>query len=151
MERSVLLISLSIGIRSLAFAEAPQTDLRKSDLLIRALELKRSDAVVVLEPEPFVAPRITDRVRVIVNFNDAATPSHSVDVIVLYDTLHALDHRADFYAKLLRVLRLGGRVVNIDLSSKLPESQAVQEFTAAGFHITKTVGFLPNRYFHVFE
>ena len=54
-------------------------------------------------------------------------------------------------AKLHRLLRQGGRVVNIDRSATVPEPQAVQEFTAAGFHITKTVSFLPLEYFQVFE
>jgi len=116
--------------------------------LIRALELRRSDAVAVVEPDPFIAPRIKDRVRVLANLN--ASP-HTVDVIVLYDALHGVEHRAEFYPKLLNLLRPGGRVVNIDRSADLVETQAVQEFTAAGFHITKTVGLLPFQYFQMFE
>ena len=119
--------------------------------LIRALQLKRSDAVVVLEPDPFIAPRIAERVRVIVNAEDPAVTPHTVDVVVLYDALHGAEHRAELYPKIHRLLRAGGRVVNIDLSAKFPEAQAAQEFTAAGFHITKTVGLLPLQYFQIFE
>ncbi len=111
--------------------------------LIRALELKRSDAVAVLESEPFLAPRIKDRVSALSNLDAAA---HSVDVIVLYDALNGVQHRADFYPKLRQLLRPGGRVVNIDLSGDLPEAQAVQEFAGAGFHIVKTVGLPGVRY-----
>jgi hypothetical protein len=133
----------------LARAQDSQNDPRKPDQLVRALELKRSDAVAVLEPEPFLAPLIADRVRSLVNFSDA--PDHSVDVIVLYDVLHGVDHRSEFYPKLRRALRLGGRVIDVDRSAELPDPQAVREFTAAGFHITKSVSFLPLQYFQVFE
>jgi len=119
--------------------------------LIRALELKRSDAVVVLERDPFLAPRIADRVRVIVNPSDPALREHTVDVILLYDTLHRTEHRAELYANLHRLLRAGGRIVNMELSAKLPEAQAAEEFTAAGFHITKTIALVPLQYFQVFE
>jgi hypothetical protein len=74
-----------------------------------------------------------------------------VDVIVLYDALHGIAHRGDFYPKLRHLLRPGGRVVNVDLTAQLPEPQAVQEFTAAGFHITRTVAFLPLQYFQMFN
>ncbi len=117
--------------------------------------------VAVLEPERFLAPRIADRARVLVDVNDSAVSAHTVDVIVLYDALHGVQHRAEFYSKLHHLLRPGGRVVNIDFFSdppsvnppeaKLSEAQAVQEFAAAGFRITKTVSFLPFQYFQVFE
>jgi hypothetical protein len=147
MAKNVPLIWFSI----LLSATLPVVAQDDSVQLVRALELKRSDAVAVLEPDPFIAPRIVDRVRVLVNANDPAAPAHTLDVIVLYNTLHRTEHRAEFYAKLHRLLRAGGRVVNIDLSANLPQAQAAQEFVAAGFHISKTVGFLPFQYFQVFE
>jgi hypothetical protein len=148
MARNALPILISAAICILAHAQDPQDDPRKPEQLVRALELKRSDAVAVLEPEPFLAPLIADRVRSLVN-SDA--PDHSVDVIVLYNVLHGIDHRSELYPKLHRALRIGGRVVNIDLSAELPEPQVVREFTTAKFHITKIVAFLPLQYFQVFE
>ena len=147
MAKNALLLWFSV----LFCAALPAFAQDDSAQLIRALELKRSDAVAVIEPDPFIAPRIVDRVRVIVNADDPATRDHTVDVIVLYDALHRNEHRAGFYAKLHRLLRAGGRVVNIDLSAKLPESQAAQEFIAAGFRFTRTVSLLPLRYFQMFE
>jgi hypothetical protein len=151
MARNVLLILISTACACApAFAQDSDPDAwRKPDQLVRNLELKRSDAVAVLEPEPFLAPLISNRVRSLVNFSDA--PDHSVDVIVLYNVLHGMDHRSEFYPKLRRALRLGGRVVNVDLSAELPEPQVVREFTAAKFHITQIVAFLPFQYFQVFE
>jgi hypothetical protein len=154
MARSALRILISAGIcvagiGILARAQDSQNDPRKPDQLVRALELRRSDVVAVLEPEPFLAPLISDRVRSLVNLSDA--PDHSVDVIVLYNILHGIDHRSELYPKLHRALRPGGRVVNIDLAAELPEPQAVREFTTAKFHITKIVAFLPLQYFQVFE
>jgi hypothetical protein len=149
MVRNVLLILLSAGICILARGQDPQNDPRKPDQLVRALQLKRSDVVAVMEPEPFLAPRIADHVRSLANLDGA--PEHSIDVVVLYDVLHGVEHRSEFYPKLRRALRFGGRVVNVDLSAELPGPQAVQEFTTAGFHITRTVAFLPLQYFQVFE
>jgi len=124
------------------------------------LELKKSDAVAVLDPEDVLAPRIAKRVRMVINANDPAAPPHAADLIVLYDALHGVAHREKFYPKLHHLLRPGGRVVNIDFSAdppgmppepKLPAIQAVQEFNAAGFHITKTIALLPFEYFQIFE
>ncbi len=143
--------ALLLWFSALLCAASPAFAQDDSAQLIRALQLKRSDAIAVFEPDPFIAPRIADRVRVIINPNDPAAREHTVDVVVLYDALHRTEHRAELYAQLHRLLRAGGRVVNIDLSAKFPEAQAVQEFTAAGFHITKTVGLLPLQYFQVFE
>jgi SAM-dependent methyltransferase len=162
MARSALLIWFSIFVWSAlpAFAQASDQDAwRKPEQLIRALELKRSDVVAVMEPEAFLAPLISNRGRELVNINGA--PDHSVDVIVLYDVLHAVDRRPEFCAKLRRVLRYGGRIVNIDFSadppsappvkSKLTEPQVVDEFEAAGFRISQSVTLLPYQYFQVFE
>jgi SAM-dependent methyltransferase len=154
MARNALLILISggiciAGICIFARAQDSQNDPRKPDQLVRALQLKRSEAVAVLEPEPFLAPLISDRVRSLVNLSDA--PDHSVDVIVLYNVLHGMDHRSELYPELHRALRLGGRVVNVDLSAELPEPQVVREFTTAKFHITKIVAFLPFQYFEVYE
>jgi Methyltransferase domain len=148
MAKNVLLILLSAAVCAVLPSFAQDESTRKPDQLVRALALKGSDVVALLEPEPFLAPRIADRAR---SVKLDGAPEHSIDVVVLYDVLHGVDHRPEFYAKLHRALRFGGRVVNVDLSAQLPEPQAVREFTAAGFHITKTVAFLPSQYFQVFE
>ncbi len=150
MARNALLILLSAGICILAPSQdSAQDDTRKPDQLVRALQLKGSDVVALLEPEPFLAPRIAERARSLVNLDTA--PEHSIDVVVLYNTLHGLDHRPEFYAKVRRALRGGGRVVNIELSAEFPEAQAVQEFVTAGFYITKSIALPPSQYFQVFE
>src|SRR5580700_1074715 len=143
MAKNALLILLSAAVCAVLPSFAQDESTRRPDQLVRALALKGSDVVVLLEPQPFLAPRIADRVR-LVKLDDA--PEHSVDVVVLYDVLHGVERRPEFYAKLHRALHFGARVVNVDLSAQLPEPQAVQEFTAAGFHITKTVAFLPSQY-----
>jgi hypothetical protein len=149
MAKNALLILLSAAVCAVLPSFAQDESTRKPDQLVRALALKPSDVVALLEPGPYLAPRIADRVRSLVKLDDA--PEHSVDVVVLYDVLHGVDHRPEFYPKLHRALRFGGRVVNVDLAAQLPEPQAVQEFTAGGFHIAKTVAFLPSQYFQVFE
>jgi hypothetical protein len=147
-----------VGLAVLSMA-AQAEEWQKPDELVRALALKRSDVVAVLEPEPFLAPLISSRVRSMVAMDHAA--EHSVDVVVLYDVLHGMDHRTEFYGKLHRTLQFGGRVVNIDFSedppsvappkSRLTEAQAFGEFRLAGFRIQQTINLLRYQYFQVFE
>jgi hypothetical protein len=154
------LLSLMV-ISTMTCADDSKNDWQKPDQVVRALRLKRSDVVAVLEPDPFLAPLISDRVSGLVNLDDAKLSEHSVDVIVLYDVLHAVGNRSEFYKKLHRVLRFGGRVVNIDFWSdppfaapskpKLTEFQVVVEFKTAGFRISLSTNLLPYQYFQVFE
>jgi hypothetical protein len=140
-----------------AFAQAE--DWQKPDELVRALGLKKSDSVAVIEPSEFLAPFIANRVRALENIDTAR--EHSVDVIVLYNVLHKIDRRPEYYARLRHALQFGGRVVNIDFSadppslppikSKLPEAQALEEFKTAGFRIVQTTNLLPYQYFQAFE
>ena len=80
------------------------------------------------------------------------------DLIFICDTLHHIDHRAEYYAWLQRALRSGGRVVVVDFFKEMEipvgpkpamriSHQALKaEFVAAGFRVDVDVETLPYQY-----
>ena len=119
------------------------------DIDQRLLEIATKDAPANLIPV-LAAP------------DDPKLPPASVDLIFLCDTLHHIENRPAYYAKLARALKPGGRIVNIDFQKrvlpvgppagmKLSAEQVSSEFAAAGFLRTKSVELLPYQYFLVFE
>ena len=94
--------------------------------------------------------------------DDPRLPEKSVDTIFFCDVLHHIDHRAAYLPKLLKALKPGGRVVNIDfykkplplgppMAMKLSEDQVIAEFSAAGFRLAQKLDLLPYQYFLVFQ
>lgn len=86
----------------------------------------------------------------------------SVDLIFFCDVLHHLENRPAYYAKLAKILKLGGRVVVIDFykkplpvgppeSMKLSEQEVIAEFQTAGFALSKRLDILPYQYFLFFQ
>ena len=93
--------------------------------------------------------------------HDPKLPSASVDVIFVCDTLHHIPDRATYYPLLVRALRPGGRLVNIDfykkplplgppLEMKIAKEDMIEEVKPAGFHVVKEFDFLPYQYFLIF-
>jgi len=94
--------------------------------------------------------------------DDPRLPEKSVDTIFFCDVLHHIDRRAAYLPKLLKALKPGGRVVNIDfykkplplgppMAMKLSEDQVIAEFSAAGFRLAQKLDLLPYQYFLVFQ
>lgn len=85
----------------------------------------------------------------------------SVDLIFICDTLHHISDRPTYYPLLMRALRPGGRLVNIDfhkralpvgppVQMKISKAEMIREAEAAGFHLIQQYDFLPYQYFVVF-
>jgi ubiquinone/menaquinone biosynthesis C-methylase UbiE len=94
--------------------------------------------------------------------DDPRLPEKSVDTIFFCDVLHHIGNRDAYLPKLLKALKPGGRVVDIDfykkplaigppVAMKLSEDEVIAEFKAAGFRLTKKLDVLPYQYFLVFE
>ncbi|MGA2630451.1 MAG: class I SAM-dependent methyltransferase [Terriglobia bacterium] len=94
--------------------------------------------------------------------NDPNLGSASVDLIFICDTLHHIEHRNAYYKLLLRALRPGGRLVNVDFQKrslpvgppvemKIDRKACIKEIQAAGFHLLQDIEFLKYQYFLVFE
>jgi ubiquinone/menaquinone biosynthesis C-methylase UbiE len=94
--------------------------------------------------------------------DDPRLPDASVDTIFFCNVLHHIENRPAYYAKLARALKPGGRIVIVDFfkkplpvgppeTMKLSQEEVVGEFTAAGFHDSKSLDFLPYQYMLVFR
>jgi len=94
--------------------------------------------------------------------NDPMLAPNSVDLIFICDTLHHIDARSDYYKRLRRALRPGGRLAVIDyqkkemlkgppLSVRIAKEDLIQELRAAGFQLKEDLPFLPYQYFLIFQ
>jgi ubiquinone/menaquinone biosynthesis C-methylase UbiE len=94
--------------------------------------------------------------------HDPQLPPASMDVIFLCDTLHHIADRATYYPLLIKALRPGGRLVNIDfckkpvplgppLAIKIDKQDMIGEGKSAGFHVVQDYDFLPYQYFVIFQ
>ena len=94
--------------------------------------------------------------------NDPKLGSRSVDMIFICDTLHHIANRSKYYPLLVRALRPGGRLVNIDFQKrklpvgppeemKIDKKACIKEIEAAGFHFVEEPDILKYQYFLVFE
>jgi len=94
--------------------------------------------------------------------HDPKLPPASVDMIFICDTLHHISDRPTYYPLLVKALRPGGRLVNIDfykrpmsfgppLAMKIRKQDMIGEAKAAGFHVVDDFDFLPDQYFLVFR
>jgi SAM-dependent methyltransferase len=88
-------------------------------------------------------------------------PPASVDMILIVDTYHHLDHRRAYLPLLTRALRRGGRVAIVDWKPgklpegpepdhKLPPEQVIAEMQSAGFTLAAQPDMLPFHYFLIF-
>ncbi len=100
---------------------------------------------------------------------DTNLPSECCDAIFLRRVYHHLTKPAEFDAALVRSLKPGGHLAIIEFPPRsglepvegvpanrgghgIPQKIAIEELTAAGFHMTKTVGDWPdNDYLVLFE
>ncbi len=89
-------------------------------------------------------------------------PPASVDMIFICDTLHHISGRDRYYPLLIRALRPGGRLVNVDfykrplpvgppVQMKIQKTAMIREAEAAGFHLVRQYDFLQYQYFLVFK
>lgn len=89
-------------------------------------------------------------------------PDHSVDLVLIVDTWHHIPDRPAYASELRRVLRPGGRVVQLDwkkeegpvgppLGHRLDRESVLRDMRAAGFRLRTEHFFLPYQYFLVFD
>jgi ubiquinone/menaquinone biosynthesis C-methylase UbiE len=95
--------------------------------------------------------------------HDPKLPAASVDLIFICDTLHHISEREKYYPMLLRALKPGGRLVNIDFQKKreitlgppfgmrIGRQDMIKEAEAGRFHLVTEYNFLPYQYFLVFQ
>ena len=92
--------------------------------------------------------------------DDSRIPA-PVDLVILVDVYHHIDHRADYFRKLRASLKPGGRVAIIDFrldspsgppkSARIAPDRVKAEMTGAGYALGAEHAFLPNQYFLIFK
>jgi len=100
---------------------------------------------------------------VLAGAHDPRLPPASVDVIFICDTLHHISDRATYYPLLLRALKPGGRLVNVDFKKnreitlgppfamRIAQEDCAKEIEVGGFKLIQEFDFLKNQYFLVFQ
>ena len=128
--------------------------------------------VYAVDVEPNLVVHLRDRaerekarnvIPVLASLDDPRLPARAVDLVLIVDTFHNLDHRLAYIGRLRTRLREGGRIAIIDWKEgklaqgpppdhKLARAQVVKELTEAGFELAAepAIG-LPYHYFLVFR
>lgn len=100
---------------------------------------------------------------VLASADDPHLPEASTDVVFICDTLHHIEGRPAYYAKLKQALRPSGRIVVVDFfpdreipvgpkkSERLSVEQVSQELRAAGMQVSSNLTLLPYQYIIVGE
>jgi ubiquinone/menaquinone biosynthesis C-methylase UbiE len=108
------------------------------------------------------AKGLTNIQTILAEPHDPRLPPESVDLIFICDTLHHIPDRPSYFPLLMRALRPGGRLVNIDfykrplpvgppVEMKIPKPEMIREAEAAGFRLEREYDFLKYQYFLVFR
>jgi ubiquinone/menaquinone biosynthesis C-methylase UbiE len=94
----------------------------------------------------------------IVKADDPEFPLRSVDVVFLCNTYHHIDNRGDYFRKVSKGLKAGGRVVIVDFykkelpigpppAHKMSQENVKKEFKQAGYKLIRSHDLLPYQYF----
>lgn len=106
--------------------------------------------------------KVTNIQPILGTITDPKLPANSVDVVLLVDAYHEFSHPREMQAGIVRALRPGGRVVQIEYRGedplvpikglhKMTQAQARKEWQAAGLVWKESRDFLPQQHFMVFE
>ena len=93
---------------------------------------------------------------------DPKLPESSVDLVIMVDAYHEFDHPREMMEAIVKSLKPGGRVVDLEYRAedpnvqikphhKMTEAQAISEMAAVGLVHLKTLETLPQQHFMVFQ
>lgn len=98
-------------------------------------------------------------VTVLAAYDDPKLPE-AVDLVMLVNTYHHIEARSEYFARLLKSVKPGGRLVIIDFrksssmgppaSAKLEPAQVTAELAQAGWTLTSSHDVLPEQFFLVY-
>lgn len=106
--------------------------------------------------------RLRNVIPVLASFDDPRLPPKSLDLVLVVDTFHHLDHRLEYLRRLREALGPAGRVAIVDWKAgdlpkgpptdhKLGRDQVAKEMTEAGYRLVAEPDLLPYQYFLIFE
>jgi ubiquinone/menaquinone biosynthesis C-methylase UbiE len=93
---------------------------------------------------------------------DPKLPANGVDVVLFVDAYHEFDHPREMMEAIVKALKPGGRVVDLEYRAedpkvmikphhKMSEAQAIKEMGAVGLVHLKTLEDLPQQHFMIFQ
>jgi len=105
---------------------------------------------------------ITNVETVLGTVTDPKLPVSGVDIALFVDAYHEFDHPREMMEAILKELKPGGRVVDVEYKAedpaveikphhKMSEAQAVKEMAVVGLKHLKTVDDLPQQHVMIFE
>lgn len=108
------------------------------------------------------ASGVTNVDPVLGTVDDPKLPEAAVDVVLMVDAYHEFDHPYEMMAAIVRSLKPGGRVVQVEYRAedptvaikphhKMTEAQARLEMAAVGLRFVENVRGLPQQHMLVFE
>lgn len=125
--------------------------------------------VYAVDTEPDMVKYLTERAKreglknvtaVQAKPSDPALPE-TADLVIFVDVFHHIDAREQYFGKLQRALKPGGRLAIIDFrldspvgpprASRIAPEQVKAELERAGYALAEEHGFLPNQYFLIFQ
>ena len=94
----------------------------------------------------------------IIKTDDPGLDEQSVDVVFLCNTFHHIQNRVDYFKRVMRSIRPGGRLVIVDFykrelpygpppGHKLSKHTVIEELQQAGYRLKQEWDFLPYQYF----
>ncbi len=94
--------------------------------------------------------------------SDPFLPAGTCDMVMVVNTYHHFPKKVEYLQKLKKILKPGGKMVNIDfhkrdlpvgppLAHKVAREQVVSEASQVGFKVVKSFKYLPYQYFDLFE
>lgn len=128
-------------------------------------------SVLAVETEPTLVAHLRQRAEqeqlatvtpLLASFDNPRLPAASLDLLLIVDTYHHLDHRRRYLPQLARALRRGGRIAIVDWKPgklpegpgpdhKLPPEQVIAEMQAAGYTLVAQPDLLPYQYVLIFN
>ena len=105
---------------------------------------------------------ITNVEPVLGTVEDPKLPENGVDVVLFVDAYHEFDHPREMMEAIVKALKPGGRVVDLEYRAedprvmikphhKMSEAQAIKEMAAVGLVHVKTLEDLPQQHFMIFQ
>ncbi|MDB5293617.1 MAG: Methyltransferase type 11 [Phycisphaerales bacterium] len=105
---------------------------------------------------------VTNVEPVLGTIEDPNLPEAGVDVALMVDAYHEFDHPREMMVAIVKALKPGGRVIDIEYRGedpdvpikphhKMTEAQAIKEMTAVGLRHVKTFNDLPQQHLMIFE
>ena len=112
--------------------------------------------------ETIAAQHVANVVPVHGTTRDPGLPANSVDVVLMVDAYHEFDHPREMMEAIVRSLKPGGRVIDLEYRAedpevmikphhKMSEAQVKKEMAAVGLVHLKTAQDLPQQHFFVFQ